>query len=69
VGLKLQAEPVAADLTAEVASGQVEIIHLNTKECRLRDQVDGKISPAFAVLSEFSGRLFNVVNVCLDSPR
>jgi hypothetical protein len=31
--------------------------------------VDGKILPAFTVLSEFSGRLFDVVNVCLDNPR
>jgi hypothetical protein len=69
VGLKLQAEAVAADLAAKVGSGRAVIVHLNIKERKLRDQVDGKISPAFTALFEFFGRLFDVVNLCLDSPR
>jgi hypothetical protein len=57
------------EAVAEVASGQAEIVHLNTEERKLRDQVDGKISLAFAVLSKFFGRLFDVVDACLDSLR
>jgi hypothetical protein len=48
--LKLQTEAVAADLAVEVASGRAEIVRLNTEERKLRDQVDGKISLAFAIL-------------------
>jgi hypothetical protein len=66
--LKLQAEAMATDITMEVASGRVEIIRLNTKARKLRNQVDGKILLAFAVLLEFSGKLFDVVYACLDSP-
>jgi hypothetical protein len=60
---------MATDITMEVASGRVEIIRLNTKARKLRNQVDGKISLAFAILPEFSGKLFDVVYACLDSPQ
>jgi hypothetical protein len=69
VDLKLQADAMVADFTVEVASRRAEIVRLNTEECKLHDQVDGKILLAFTVLSEFSSRLFYVADACLDSPR
>jgi hypothetical protein len=69
VDLKLQAETMAVDLITEVAYGRAEIVCLNTDELKLHDQVYGRISVAFAILSEFSGRLFDVVDACLNSPR
>jgi hypothetical protein len=59
---KLQAEAMAAELAVEVAIGRAEIARL-----KLYDQVNGKTLLALAVLLHFPSRLFDVVDVCLDS--
>jgi hypothetical protein len=64
---KQQAEAMVAELAVEVATGRAEIARLNTKMGKLRDQVNGKTSLALAVPPKFPGRLFDIVDVCLDS--
>jgi hypothetical protein len=60
---------MAAELVVEVATGRAEIVRLTTETGKLRDQVNGKILLALAVLSKFPGGLFDIVDVCLDSAR
>jgi hypothetical protein len=69
VGRKLQAEAMADEHAMEVATGRAEIARLNTKMGKLRDQVNGKTSLALVIPLKFVGRLFDVVDVCVDSAR
>jgi hypothetical protein len=65
----LQAEAMVAELAVEVATGRAEIARMNTETGKLHDQVNGKNSLVLAVPSKIRGRLFDIVNVCLDSAR
>jgi hypothetical protein len=66
---KLQAEVTAGDLAVEVATKRAEIARLNTETGKLHDQANRKTSLALTVPSKFPDRLFDVVDVCLDSAR
>jgi hypothetical protein len=66
---KLQAKVMVVELAVEIATRLEEIARLNTETSKLYDSMNGKTSLALAVPLKFPGRLFDIVDVCLDNAR